>query len=306
MGCGSVMDYTGIGMIKNGFDSMTRVKTPQARNYYNEMKGSLDAQTQLAPQLLEANRQWAPQFAQQNIQTAQGMMPGIMNMANQFGQSPLQQTLTQQAQDQLVTGGALTPDQRRNIQQDTRAAFNDRGLGISNPAMFAEVMNLQGARQNRLSGYQQFAHGIDQSNFGRRQQGYSNAMQLMGYGQSQMFNPMNSYSQDLYNTNYNAQAAANIATANNRAATLGGIMSLGGSAIGAGAMAMCWVAREVYGAENPQWLLFRDWLFTGAPRWFRALYAGWGDAFAAWIRSKPRLKRVIRRWMDARIKGMEV
>lgn len=48
----------------------------------------------------------------------------------------------------------------------------------------------------------------------------------------QMFNPFNAYASDLYNTNYNAQAAANIANANNRAGILGGLLgglgSLGG------------------------------------------------------------------------------
>jgi len=65
----------------------------------------------------------------------------------------------------------------------------------------------------------------------------------------------------------------------------------------------CWVAREVYGAENPRWLEFRAWMLTRAPVWFRELYIRHGARIAAWISNKPLLKRAIRSWMDARIQA---
>lgn len=239
MGCGSkVGDYfsggMGIGLIKDGFDSMTKVKSTPNRSYSQEYQDTLNAQIQMMPQQFKAQQQWAPQFAQLDLNTMQGMMPGIMNVADQNAYSPIQHQLQQQAQADLSQGGRLTPDQMRNVQQDTRSAFNDRGLGISNPAMFSEVMNLESARQNRLRDRQQFASGIDQQGFARRQAGISNAMQLMGYGTAQLFNPESAYAGDVYNTNYNSRAAANIATANNRSAMMGGIMKMGGSLIGAG------------------------------------------------------------------------
>jgi len=63
----------------------------------------------------------------------------------------------------------------------------------------------------------------------------------------------------------------------------------------------CWVARAVYGADNPRWLLFRSWLLGEAPAWFRALYLAKGPGFAEWLADKPLAKAVIRRWMDRRI-----
>ena len=63
----------------------------------------------------------------------------------------------------------------------------------------------------------------------------------------------------------------------------------------------CWVARLVYGARNPRWLVFRHWLLHCAPPWFRALYIRHGEGFAAWLADKPWLQAIIRRWMDARI-----
>ena len=65
----------------------------------------------------------------------------------------------------------------------------------------------------------------------------------------------------------------------------------------------CWVAREVYGADNPQWLLFREWMLSDSPSWFRNLYISKGEAFANWLSSHNWLKPMIRRWMDSRIRS---
>lgn len=64
---------------------------------------------------------------------------------------------------------------------------------------------------------------------------------------------------------------------------------------------LCWVAREVYGEDNPRWELFRSWLIEDAPAWFRNLYKKHGERFAAFISNKPALKYLIRVWMDGRI-----
>ena len=60
----------------------------------------------------------------------------------------------------------------------------------------------------------------------------------------------------------------------------------------------CWVARAVYGEENPRWLLFRGWLLGDAPGWFRRLYISRGERFARWLAPHPAIKSLIRRWMD--------
>jgi protein involved in polysaccharide export with SLBB domain len=60
----------------------------------------------------------------------------------------------------------------------------------------------------------------------------------------------------------------------------------------------CWVAREVYGPENPQWLLFRAWLLTDAPNWLRDAYGAHGEDFAAWISDKPVVKAIVKAAMD--------
>ena len=83
------------------------------------------------------------------------------------------------------------------------------------------------------------------------------------------------------------------------AAIKGGLYQGIGSAIGG----LCWVAREVYGPLNPQWLQFREWMLSEAPNWFYHLFLKFGERFANWISDKPRIKAIIRRWMDTKIRG---
>lgn len=65
----------------------------------------------------------------------------------------------------------------------------------------------------------------------------------------------------------------------------------------------CWVAREVYGINNPAWMAFRFWMLNKSPSWFKATYLRYGERFARFISDKPRLKSLIRTWMDSKIGG---
>ncbi|NBP88523.1 MAG: hypothetical protein EBU59_08470 [Planctomycetia bacterium] len=75
----------------------------------------------------------------------------------------------------------------------------------------------------------------------------------------------------------------------------------GGGQQGRGGQQLCWVAREVYGANNPKWLLFREWLLRDAPTWMVQLYSTHGEAFAAWIHDKPAIKKSLAWLMDRAI-----
>jgi len=78
----------------------------------------------------------------------------------------------------------------------------------------------------------------------------------------------------------------------------GAIGNLGSAA---GGIAMCWVAREVYGEDNPKWLQFRNWLFKESPSLVFHSYRIFGPYIAKFIKNKPRLKSLIRKWMDSKI-----
>jgi hypothetical protein len=83
----------------------------------------------------------------------------------------------------------------------------------------------------------------------------------------------------------------------------GGMGGMGGGGMGMGGF--CWVAREVYGADNPRWMMFRAWMKTEAPTWLHDLYATRGEDFAAWIKDKPSAKAVVRVLMDGALAGSE-
>ena len=91
-----------------------------------------------------------------------------------------------------------------------------------------------------------------------------------------------------------AQAQASAARSSGRSSMFG---SIAGAMIG-----LCWVAREVYGVDNPKWLQFREWMLEDSPSWFRSLYIKYGERFAKFISNKPLLKTIIRKWMNTRIK----
>ena len=67
---------------------------------------------------------------------------------------------------------------------------------------------------------------------------------------------------------------------------------------------MCWVAREVYGEDNPKWLQFREWVIGYSPNWFYKAYSKYGEKMAAVVAKVPALKVVIRPFMDAKRKAM--
>lgn len=71
-------------------------------------------------------------------------------------------------------------------------------------------------------------------------------------------------------------------------------LTLGATALGG----LCWVAREVYGEDDPRWVQFRTWLLVDAPVAFRRAYIRHGEAFAKVVKRLPVLKRVLRPLMN--------
>jgi hypothetical protein len=103
----------------------------------------------------------------------------------------------------------------------------------------------------------------------------------------------------LYNSYNNNQAALTGAQlASNSALWGAGIGALGQA--GAAAAMACWVAREVYGEENPAWVQFRHWLLSFGSDRRVAKYLEHGPALAQYISDRPGWKTKVRRWMDSK------
>ena len=67
---------------------------------------------------------------------------------------------------------------------------------------------------------------------------------------------------------------------------------------------MCWVAREVYGEDDPKWMQFREWVIGYSPNWFYNAYSKYGERVAKVVAKVPALKSIIRPYMDAKRKAL--
>lgn len=77
-----------------------------------------------------------------------------------------------------------------------------------------------------------------------------------------------------------------------------GVPEAGGPGGGEGLAGFCWVAREIYGSNSSEWIIFRNWLLNSAPSLLRNVYAQYGERFALWIKNKPYMKFIIKQLMD--------
>lgn len=239
-------------------------------------------------------------------------------------QKALLQGMNQYALQSAGAAGRLSPEAQRNAEQQARLYGQARGRVGDTSTIAAEIMNREaamGQRRQEAVNAAQMAFNANrmtsadpfQAILGRP----SNAAQLgmaqtqfaqgmAGQQGPQLFDPNAGINLALgqnanlsnYNANiYGSQAAFAGAQEQARGAMIAGI------AQGLGAAKGCWVAREVFGEDNPKWLYFRAWLYTKAPKWFYNLYLKHGERFAEFIQNKPVLKSVIRMWMNGRIKN---
>jgi hypothetical protein len=262
----------------------------------------------------------APGYVQA-FQEAQGV--GGINRA-------LQQYTQQKLGALQADGTMISPQEQRAIEQQTRAGYATRGTALGAQSNLAEVLNRYNARQAReqqlvalgtgLGGYfqQQSAPALTSfyqqpmyaGSFGG--QAAQNAMMAQQQAGPQYFNPESQTGMGSIYGAYNAQmqlaagqAQANAARSAGRSSMFGsiagGLLGAAGTLGGAGIL-KCWVAREVYGRMNPDWLTFREWMVNEAPAWLRNIYIKYGQQFADFIKDKPRVKWFIKLWMDSKIK----
>lgn len=141
-----------------------------------------------------------------------------------------------------LNADGLTAYEKRIATNAVRQAQSARGFGVGQNDALEEAVALEAydnnRRQQRIGNALNVAQAdslVDPWNvLGNRSTATAQAASAYGQGSSvyglsgmRLFDPYNSYASDLYNTNYNAQAAANIASANNsQAAMMGGMSGL--------------------------------------------------------------------------------
>ena len=269
---------------------------------------------QINPAMMDMNRQTVSSQRRGDIEDIEkygGRAREAMEAADPES-TALKQELNRQAMDELALGGKLTGYQKRALNQSVRGGQSARGFGrgVSDQAM--ETMAEMNAMEDKRRSRQSFAQGQlglsaslgsdpFMSVLGRPGKSFNPGAvlgQAGGYNSGRVFNPESGYAGGLHGQNANMLFGARQHNAQMSADMWGGAMgALGGIAGG-----FCWVAREVFGETNPQWLLFRNWVMNDSPSWFRKLYGRFGESFAKFISNKPRLKGFIKRWMESKIK----
>ena len=227
---------------------------------------------------------------------------------------------TAMADDLYQRAQGLNPEQQRLADQQALQMSQRAGRVGDESSVAGQILG----REQYLSGLRGQAAGMGQQAFGMNRQlagdvgmtilgrpssSINLGGQMLGQAQQgaagpmgpQLFDPnvglnmaMQQRGQDV--TFAGMQAQANAA---GQAGTMGAI---GGIAQGIGTYAACWVAREVYGIESGKWMQFREWMLNDSPSWFRKLYLKYGERFAKFISNKPRIKSIIRNWMNTKIK----
>jgi hypothetical protein len=227
-------------------------------------------------------------------------------------------TFGQQALSDLQAGTSLTAQETTQAQEAARAAAAARGLTFSRQGTDLEVLNTYGMGQRRLAQRQATAQQAYQMGVGQQAiglQGFLNPAfaasqqySLTGLaggatgmyadvGSSPFLQPESQYLANIRANRIQMETAIQSANAARSGGILGGLASGAGSVIAKAAIG-CWVAREVYGEDNPKWMVFRQWLFTEAPEWLCNLYMDEGERFAKFISDKPLLKFIVKKAMD--------
>jgi hypothetical protein len=235
-------------------------------------------------------------------------------------------TFGQQALSDLQAGTSLNAQETTQAQQAARAAASASGMTFSRQGIDLEILNTYNMGQRRLAqrqatAQQAYQMGVGQQaiglqgfltpsfassqNFGLQglvqnaQAGYA------GLGQSSFLQPESQYLANLRANRLQMETSVAAANAQRSGGIMGGLLGGVGAGLGKAAGAAifgCWVAREVYGNENPEWKVFRAWLFTESPEWLRDLYLEEGERFAEFIADKPVLKSVVKMAMDVVVK----
>lgn len=199
--------------------------------------GLLDAYTRISPQLSALDRQASNAQRGADVSDLSQYGPQMMAARRSFdpNQASLLDSLNQQTLGDVQAGYDLPTGLRNSVNQSTRSGQAARGLGLGPSDAYAETL-AQSEAANRWRG-DNLNRGMQMAGVNAatadpwlsvltRQAQPNGAAGLLGQGQKfgdqsqfvyDRFNPTDPYAQDVYNTNYNAQAARKIGIGNAQA-----------------------------------------------------------------------------------------
>jgi hypothetical protein len=250
-------------------------------------------------------------------QTARGNVFGLgpaVQEASQIGAAGEQRKLARYGAAQSFLGSGLSSGDALKADIAFRDALRQNRLGAASNFVAGgpSIANLAAARTGQQqSAMQQYIQANQALPGGFNQQAstaapfYQAVDQQIPVQLTNAFNQLYRSQADYGASTYGAQIGAISRQPNafqNFATAAGGFKDLAGGVGGlASAGILCWVAREVYGIDNPKWLQFREWMLTKASDNLRNYYIEYGERIAKSIRNRPKIKALIRKWMDSKI-----
>jgi len=275
-------------------EQSTRAGALQREQLGLQRESDVAALEEFAPQVVEAYREADPYstglaesqtaMAQDLYQRSQGLNPEQQRLADQQALQ-MSQRVGRVGDESSVAGQILGREQYLSGLRGQAAGMGQQAFGMNRQLAGDVGMTILGRPSQSI--------GLGSQMLGQAQQGAAGPMG------PQLFDPnvglnmaLQQRGQDVTFQGMQAQA---------KAASSAGMMGAAGSIAG-GMIAACWVAREVYGIESGKWLQFREWMLDDSPSWFRKLYLKYGERFAKFISNKPRIKSIIRNWMNTKIK----
>jgi hypothetical protein len=245
-------------------------------------------------------------------QTARGNIFGLgpaVQEASEIGAAGEQRKLARYGAAQNFLGSGQSTGDALKADLAFRDALRQNRLGAAanfiggGPSIYnlagARTAQQQGAMQSYIQANQALPGGFNQqpstaANF------YQAVDQQIPVQLTNAFNQLYRSQADYGASTYGAQIGA-ISRQETGSQAFGNIASGIGNLVKI-PIPLCWVAREVYGIDNPKWLQFREWMLTKASDNLRNFYIEYGERIAESIRNKPKIKAIIRKWMDGKIK----
>ncbi len=312
--------YANEQKFRPGYTALDLQTMDTVLNGTDTQRGTLDMLQAAQPQLsaMTAAGNTAQRSADIGDIESMGSRATAALLASNPYQKSLLDKLNAQANAGLDAGSSVDPETMRSIRNSVLGGAGGMGWGMDPAAMAALGMSTGQAGQALRSQRQQQAMSTMQANqsvmgdpflqiLGRSSGSGQMAAGMMDSAKSsaantgpQLFNAESSYAGNLYGSNQAYDWQYKQATPSTMG-KVGMVTDTVGSFIGKVAGGMCWVAREVYGAEDPRWMIFREWLLCSAPNWLRDAYLKHGRTWSGWVRRSPLLKRAVRRLMDVAV-----
>ncbi|NBW21843.1 MAG: hypothetical protein EBR82_79205, partial [Caulobacteraceae bacterium] len=251
--------------------------SPETEAFRRDVEQRIAGQVALGSQLgAEEQRQY--QQAARAAQTARGNIFGVAPAVEEAvttgaaGEQRLAARLGA-AQGFLSSGQTVSDALARDV--GLRNALQQSRLGAaaefaaSGPSMYNMASQRAAQQQGVLQNYLAASQPAQTQGFQATPSQFNpyayvnpNAGFLGAQNAAQIYNTLADYASQTYGAQVGAISRQPNAF-QNFATVAGGIKDLaGGFGALAGAGVFCWVAREVYGNDNPKWLQFREWMLT--------------------------------------------